>query len=147
MDVKRWLRANWDRAAAWFCVVLGVVFLFIGWEGVSKSAYPAEQLPFILSGGIGGALMVALGATLLISADLRDEWQKLDRIEKKLDQVTLPPASSNGSHAVSGPEQAQPEDAEPVEHSDLKESTEEYAGEVSARRTRHRPLTARRDDH
>ena len=55
--------------------------LFLGWEGASNTAYTAEQLPYVLSGGIGGALLVALGATLLISADLRDEWHKLDRIE------------------------------------------------------------------
>jgi hypothetical protein len=171
VDVKRWLRANWDRAAAWFCVVLGVVFLFIGWEGVSKSAYPAEQLPFILSGGIGGALMVALGATLLISADLRDEWQKLDRIEKKLDQVTLSAPSSNGNHAPSEKtdkadkaEKAEKADglektgntektetvprSEALQEDHATESnTEELATDEPARRTRRRPLTAQRDDH
>jgi sulfite exporter TauE/SafE len=84
MDVKRWLRTNPDRAAAWVCVAVGVIVLFLGWEGASNTAYTAEQLPYILSGGIGGALLVAMGATLLISADLRDEWHKLDRIEKRL---------------------------------------------------------------
>jgi hypothetical protein len=134
---------------------------------VSKSAYPAEQLPFILSGGIGGALMVALGATLLISADLRDEWQKLDRIEKKLDQVTLSAPSSNGSHAptekAEKAEKAEKTEkaetvpkSETLEEDHATESTtestteigaEEPPSQVPARRTRRRPLTAQRDDH
>jgi len=91
MDLKRWLRTNPDRAAAWVCVALGALVLLLGWEGSSNTAYTAEQLPYIISGGIGGALLVALGATLLISADLRDEWHKLDRIEKRLS----PPVSSD----------------------------------------------------
>jgi hypothetical protein len=155
MDLKRWLRANWDRAAAWLCVALGVLFLFIGWEGVSNAAYPAQQLPYILSGGVGGALLVAMGATLLISADLRDEWQKLDRIEKKLDQVTIPVPASNGSHATS--ESAEPaRDTQPAPDTQPAHDTaigaqpddgEEgrQAVEVAARPARRRPLTARRD--
>jgi hypothetical protein len=153
MDLKRWLRANWDRAAAWLCVVLGVVFLLLGWEGVSKAAYPAEQLPFILSGGIGGALMVAMGATLLISADLRDEWQKLDRIEKKLDQVTVTAVESNGKHVPS----AEPSAAAPAAPASSASSASSAlaadadTGRVpiaaeAPRRSRRRPLTAQRDD-
>ena len=95
MDLKRWLRSNWDRAGAWLCVGVGAVLLIAGWVGASNTAYPAEQLPYILSGGIGGALFVAMGATLLISADLRDEWRKLDRIEKKLDHEAGSPASTD----------------------------------------------------
>lgn len=106
MDLKRWLRMNPDRAAAWACVALGIVALVVGWEGASNTAYTAEQLPYIISGGIGGALLVAMGATLLISADLRDEWHKLDRIEKRLAApaqedapATEEPTSANG-HAT-----------------------------------------------
>jgi putative Mn2+ efflux pump MntP len=81
---KKWLRTQWDRVGAWLCIAAGVVTLIAGWVGAAATEYPAEQLPFIISGGIGGALLVALGCTLLISADMRDEWQKLDRIEKVL---------------------------------------------------------------
>jgi hypothetical protein len=84
MDAKQWLRKNPDRAGAWLAIILGAVVLFIGWQGASTTEYPAEQLPYILSGGIGGVLLVGVGATLLISADLRDEWRKLDRIERRL---------------------------------------------------------------
>lgn len=84
MDLKQWLRSNPDRAAAWVLAGLGALVLFFGWQGVSTTEFPAEQLPYIISGGVGGALMIGFGATLLISADLRDEWRKLDRIERRL---------------------------------------------------------------
>lgn len=84
MDLKQWTRKNPDRVGAWVLVILGALALWRGWEGVSTTEYPAEQLPYIISGGIGGALLVAFGATLLLSADLRDEWRKLDRIERRL---------------------------------------------------------------
>lgn len=84
MRRQEWVRANWDRFGAWICVAVGVLVLFLGWQGVSRQVYPASQLPYVISGGIGGALLIAFGATLLISADLRDEWQKLDEIASRL---------------------------------------------------------------
>jgi len=84
VDLKRWLRAQWDRVGAWVLIGGGALFLLLGWIGASNTPFPAEQIPFVLSGGVGGALLVGLGAALLISADLRDEWHKLDRIERAI---------------------------------------------------------------
>jgi hypothetical protein len=52
--------------------------------GVSGTAYPADQLPYIISGGVGGIFLLGLGAMMWLSADLRDEWRKLDRIDENL---------------------------------------------------------------
>jgi hypothetical protein len=79
-----------------------------------------------------------MGATLLISADLRDEWQKLDRIEKKLDQVTVTAVESNGSHAVAPSSSSSSE--EPADTGRVPVAAE------APRRSRRQPLTARRDD-
>jgi len=86
MEPTKWLRLQWDRTLAWALVVAGAVALIIGWVGVSSTAYSAEQLPYIISGGIGGIFLLGVGATLWLSADLRDEWRKLDRIEEALQQ-------------------------------------------------------------
>jgi hypothetical protein len=82
MDWMRWIRSQWDRCGAWACILAGVGALVAGWIGVSSTAYPAEQLPYILSGGVAGIFLLGLGAMLWLSADLRDEWNKLDRIEQ-----------------------------------------------------------------
>ena len=85
MDVAKWLRLQWDRVGAWVCIALGGIALLIGWIGISGTSYPAEQLPYILSGGIAGIFFLGLGAMLWLSADLRDEWNKLDHLEARMD--------------------------------------------------------------
>jgi hypothetical protein len=87
MDLVGWLRLHWDRAGAWACVAAGAIALIVGWVGVSGSGYPAAQLPYIISGGVGGVFLLGLGAMLWISADLRDEWVKLDDMGDRLDGV------------------------------------------------------------
>lgn len=80
-DVQVWLRAEWDRAAACGVVLVGAIALFLGYQGISGSAYVSEQLAYLISGGIGGLFLLGVGATLFLSADLHDEWRKLDDLE------------------------------------------------------------------
>ncbi len=107
MDGKSWLRAEWDRVAGYILIALGALLLVLGYAGVSGSPYVAEGLSYIMSGGIGGLFMLGAGATLLISADLHDEWRKLDRVEEALragepipppvPEIALPEPEHNGS--------------------------------------------------
>jgi divalent metal cation (Fe/Co/Zn/Cd) transporter len=83
--MKRFVRAQWDRVGAGVAVILGVVALFVGWLGVSHVVYPAEQLPYIVGYGLGGLALVGVGATLWLSADLRDEWVELHDVAHRLD--------------------------------------------------------------
>ncbi|MCA1842670.1 MAG: hypothetical protein LC792_05665 [Actinobacteria bacterium] len=82
MQLTDWLRAQWDRVAAVVLAVAGLGVLVAGWFGVSDQVLPAAQIPYLLSGGVVGAVLIAIGATAWISADLRDEWRKLDRLEE-----------------------------------------------------------------
>jgi hypothetical protein len=84
MEIGKWLRVAWDRAAALAVIVIGAVVVVVGWIGVSGEAYPAKQLPFMMSGGVGGVFLLGVGALFWLSSDLRDEWTKLDRIEEAL---------------------------------------------------------------
>lgn len=84
MDVMTRLRSQWDRTMAGLVGLAGVTVLVLGWFGVSGTAYPAEQLPYIISGGIGGLFLLGLSTALWLSADLHDEWRKLDRIEQSI---------------------------------------------------------------
>jgi hypothetical protein len=78
------LRTQWDRVGAWVLVATGSLALLLGWIGVSGTAYPTEQIPYIVSGGLVGIFLLGAGAMLWISADLRDAWRKLDGIERAL---------------------------------------------------------------
>jgi len=88
MEMKEFLRANWDRALAVALVVVGVVALIIGWFGVSGTGLAAEQNPYLISGGLGGLALIAIGCTVWQSADLQDEWRRLDAIEERLAELT-----------------------------------------------------------
>ncbi len=84
MDLGQWLRLSWDRAGAWVCVVAGAISLVLGWIGVSNKLYTAEQIPYVISAGFGGLFLLGLGGILWLSADLRDEWTQLDKLEELL---------------------------------------------------------------
>lgn len=87
MELKRWLQAQWDRAAAVASVLIGALALLIGYYGVRDALYPGEQIPYVISGGLFGLFAVGLGAVLWLSADLRDEWRKLDDIHEAVTEL------------------------------------------------------------
>jgi hypothetical protein len=84
MTLSRWLQAQWDRALAGVLIVASIIMVFVGWYRLSNTSYVYEQLSFLVSGAIGGLLLMAIGGILWLTADLRDEWRKLDRIEQAL---------------------------------------------------------------
>ena len=63
---------------------LGVGFLLIvlGWNGAASLDYAQGQLPFVISGGVGGMALVAVGLTLVVLNALRSD---LHLIAHKLD--------------------------------------------------------------
>jgi hypothetical protein len=87
MNLGNWLRLAWDRAAAVALIAAGAVALILGWIGVSGEAFPAKQLPYLISGGIAGVFILGVGTMCWLSADMRDEWTKLDRIEEALNRL------------------------------------------------------------
>jgi len=84
MPVKRLATLFWDRLAAGACVAAATVLLVVGWVQVSARSDPGAQIPYIMSAGIGGLFLLWIGTTLWLSADLRDEWRKLDAIDESL---------------------------------------------------------------
>jgi len=84
MDFLRWAKCQWDRVAAAVLAAGGVLALVLGALGVRHSVYPAAQLPYMISGGIVGLFCLGLAGGLYLSADMRDEWRKLDRIDESL---------------------------------------------------------------
>jgi hypothetical protein len=100
MDLKNLVRKQWDRSAGIVLSVIGVLALIKGWMGVRGTPVLAEQTRYIVSGGIGAIVLLGLGATLWISADLRDEWRKLDRIEESLGDGVLRWAGNGSAETV-----------------------------------------------
>lgn len=84
MNFASFFRSQADRVLAVLATIGGAVALMVGWLRVSELLYPAQQIPVVLSGGLFGLFLLGVGCALWISADLRDEWRKLDRIEDEL---------------------------------------------------------------
>jgi len=76
------VRYQWDRTLAAGLVVGGLAAVIVAWALASGTVLTFEQIPYLMSGGLIGVCLVAVGATLWLSADLRDEWRKLDRLER-----------------------------------------------------------------
>lgn len=105
-ELVKWARNQWDRVASGVGAVLGLVVLFLGWNGMSNALYPAEQLPYVISGGILGLFLLGAAATLWLSADLRDEWRKLDELTRIAAGIR-PTAEAEPRQAASHPTVAQ----------------------------------------
>ena len=89
MDVITLIKTLWDRFAAALAIVLGGLALLLGYLGVRGTAYVAEQIPYIISGGLVGIFLLGVGATLWLSADLRDQWRALLDVRQALDDGDL----------------------------------------------------------
>lgn len=100
MTLWTWIRNQWDRAVGLVAVLAGVVALTAGWVGASGTVYPAQQIPFLISGGLFGIFFLGIGCTAWLSADLRDEWRKLDQLDETLRSASMvlpdagPPAAA-----------------------------------------------------
>jgi hypothetical protein len=89
MQLVTWIRAQADRVGAVTLVVAGAVSLLIGYSQVSKALLITEQVPYVMSAGLFGLVLVGVGSVLWLSADLRDEWRALKRIEAEMRAARL----------------------------------------------------------
>jgi len=84
MKVRTYVKAQWDRVGAWALIGIGFIALLVGWLGISGTTILAGQMPYIVSGGMFGLALIGVGGMLWLSADLKDEWRKLDAIHDEL---------------------------------------------------------------
>ena len=96
----RWLRGAWDRALGVALVAAGGAFVVAGYLGVSATRRLSEQAAYLASGGVGGLFLLGCGATLLLSADLRDLWGQLDATETALSSAAGSEGRDSGWEAA-----------------------------------------------
>ncbi len=87
-------------------VAAGAIALFAGYLGVSGTLDPAKQIPYLVSGGVGGLFLLGLAAALLFSSDLstaRREVRELrdvvDRMAAQLDDLHGRAGDADGGRA------------------------------------------------
>jgi hypothetical protein len=57
MDILNIVKALWDRLGAALAITAGALCLLFGWLGVRSTAYVAEQIPYVLTGGVLGLFL------------------------------------------------------------------------------------------
>ena len=68
--------------------VVGAVALLIGYFGVSGTLDPAKQLPYLISGGVGGLFLLGVAAALLFSADLGATRADIGRLSDQVRELS-----------------------------------------------------------
>src|SRR5581483_11825104 len=77
----KWVGRATRPVWGWVLVGLGVLFVLIGYLGISREALVAKQLPYLISGGIGGLALVGLGSMLVGTEDLKRTQERIDHLE------------------------------------------------------------------
>jgi len=100
----RWAGQAVRPWAGWVFIGIGALLVLLGYLGVSREAVVEKQIPFLVSGGIGGVLLCVVGAYFLGTEELRKDSGRLDRLEQmvhELHQVLLshPDAAAPGPAA------------------------------------------------
>jgi hypothetical protein len=83
----RWVGEAIRPWIGWVLIVAGAVCMWIGYDGVSRNAIPAKQLPYLVSGGLGGIFLAVIGAYFLGTQEMRSDSGRLDRLERMVDEL------------------------------------------------------------
>jgi hypothetical protein len=83
----RWVGKATRPVIGWVLLGVGAFIILIGWIGVSGTPVVAKQIPYVVSGGIGGVLLAILGAYFLGTEELRKDSGRLDRLERMVDEL------------------------------------------------------------
>jgi hypothetical protein len=103
----KWVGRATRPVWGWILVGVGFLLVLIGYLGISREALVAKQLPYLISGGIGGIALVGFGAMLVGTEDLKRTYERIDRLEDLvadlhaalLSRPDAPVPSSNGETA------------------------------------------------
>jgi hypothetical protein len=85
--LRRWIGNSPAQALGAALCLVGFAIVIFGWYKISKESIVALQIPYLISGGIGGALVVGLGGVLLVSHDLRLDTTRLDEMESAIKEL------------------------------------------------------------
>lgn len=86
-DAKPSSAIDWRQALAGALLVGGLVAILVAWYGISGTLDPGEQMPYLISGGVGGVALIAFGVTLLVAYEHARDRAALERLLDRIDQL------------------------------------------------------------
>lgn len=85
--VWQWVSSAVRPWIGWILIGIGALLMLLGYLGVSREALPAKQIPYLVSGGIGGMFLAVLGAYFLGTQEIRNDSGRLDRLEQMVQEL------------------------------------------------------------
>src|SRR5205823_2836625 len=73
------------KALAAALTIAGLVAVLVGYLGVRDESHVELQLPYLISGGIGGLVLLGLGALVLIQYQMRLQARRFTEMTDSLD--------------------------------------------------------------
>jgi hypothetical protein len=74
------MKLRWDKLGGLlgilYCVA-GAVLIFLGWNGAASYDRVSAQIPYLVSGGVGGLALVVLGSALIVAQSHRGDRSAL----------------------------------------------------------------------
>jgi|SRR5581483_3732382 len=64
----------------------GLVAVLLGYLGVRNHSDVVLQVPYFMSGGVGGLALMGLGALVLVQQQMRAQTRRFDEITESLDE-------------------------------------------------------------
>ena len=83
----RWVATAVRPWAGWILAAVGVIVIIVGWYGVSGQALVAKQLPYLISGGLGGVALVGIGAAMISAERRRQDTGRIERLEEMVAEL------------------------------------------------------------
>jgi len=74
------------KALAAALTVAGLVAVLVGYLGVRNQSHIELQLPYLISGGLGGLVLMGLGALVLIQYQMRIQARRFAEMTDSLDE-------------------------------------------------------------
>ena len=74
------------KALAAALTIAGLVAVLVGYLGVRDESHIELQLPYLISGGLGGLVLMGLGALVLIQYQMRIQARRFAEMTDSLDE-------------------------------------------------------------
>lgn len=78
-DLKTLARRNWRQLTAAGLLLLGVLFVMLGWYGAAHTNIITEQIPYLISGGLLGLGLIIVAGFVASFSVLEQENRELRR--------------------------------------------------------------------
>jgi hypothetical protein len=75
---------DWRQALGGLLILAGGIVLAVSWVGISGEAESYKQLPYFLSGGLGGGALIALGVVCLVAYEHFCDRRSMAGLEEHL---------------------------------------------------------------